>query len=497
MLGAPVSRDEIPPREALSTAPTAPRVHTVAVIGAGVMGAGIAHWLSSHGVRVILKDINAAAVARGMSAIQKLYDDAVKRRLVTPLEACTGLDRIQPTATDVPLRHVDLVIEAAVERLDLKQKLFRKLAAQVGSNTLLLTNTSALSVTQLGGSPGVSSSVAGLHFFNPVHRMQLVEIIVGDATAPATVQRAVRFAQQIGKLPVVVRDRPGFLVNRILMPYLLEAGHLFTSGAAIEDIDEAMLDFGMPMGPLRLIDEIGMDVSLHVAGTLATAFAPRLTVPAVLQQMIDAGWLGKKSSRGFYDHQGSSAVPNALAARFTTDTRSADLTHQELQDRLVLAMVNEAARCLEEGVVDSPADIDFAMVMGTGFAPFHGGPLRYADATGLREIVTTLDALSRSGSAGGPPASPDSAANRFTPCALLRDLAAVNGTFYPAPGTAGVPACEFGRRLAASSESRGEDAPPLAVEDGCATKATPSRTPSHQPTAPAAHPPFATRNSQL
>ena len=469
MLGAPVLGEEGRPREALATAP--PRVHSVAVIGAGVMGAGIAHWLSSHGVRVILKDINAAAVARGMTAIQKLYDDAVKRRLVTPLEARTGLDRIQPTVADVPLRHVDLVIEAAVERLDLKQELFRKLATQVGSNTLLLTNTSALSVTQLGGGTGVSNSVAGLHFFNPVHRMQLVEVVVGDATAPATVQRAVRFAQQIGKLPVVVRDRPGFLVNRILMPYLLEAGHLFTSGASIEDIDEAMLDFGMPMGPLRLIDEVGMDVSLHVAGTLATAFAPRLTVPAVLQQMIDAGWFGKKSGRGFYDHKGASAVPNALAARFATDTRSADLDHHELQSRLVLAMVNEAARCLEEGVVDSPADIDFAMVMGTGFAPFHGGPLRYADATGLREIVITLDTLSRSAgvspasppvprSAGVSPASPSTAETRFTPCALLRDLAAANGTFYPAPGTAGVLACEFRRRLAARSELRDDPATP-------------------------------------
>ena len=317
------------------------------------------------------------------------------------------------------MRHVDLVIEAAVERLDLKQELFRKLAAQVGPNTLLLTNTSALSITQLGGSAGVSKCVAGLHFFNPVHRMQLVEVIVGDHTAPATVQRAVRFAQQIGKLPVVVRDRPGFLVNRILMPYLLEAGQLFTSGASIEDIDEAMLDFGMPMGPLRLIDEVGMDVSLHVADTLATAFAPRLVVPAVLKKMIASGWLGKKSGLGFYDHAGKNAQPNALAARFTTDTRGANLDHEELQTRLVLAMVNEAARCLEEGVADSPADIDFAMVMGTGFAPFHGGPLRYADSTGVREIVVALDTLAGAGE------------TRFTPCALLRQLAKSNGIFYP------------------------------------------------------------------
>ena len=407
------------PDASAHAAPASTRVTSVAVIGAGVMGAGIAHWLSSHGVRVILKDINADAVAKGIAAIQKLYADAVKRRLLTPLEARTGLDRIQPAVTDVPLRHVDLVIEAAVERLDLKQELFRKLAAQVGSNTLLLTNTSALSITQLGGSAGVSKCVAGLHFFNPVHRMQLVEVIVGDHTAPATVQRAVRFAQQIGKLPVIVRDRPGFLVNRILMPYLLEAGQLFTSGASIEDIDEAMLDFGMPMGPLRLIDEVGMDVSLHVADTLATAFAPRLVVPAVLKKMIASGWLGKKSGLGFYDHAGKNAQPNALAARFTTDTRGANLDHEELQTRLVLAMVNEAARCLEEGVADSPADIDFAMVMGTGFAPFHGGPLRYADSTGVREIVVALDTLAAAGE------------TRFTPCALLRQLAKSNGIFYP------------------------------------------------------------------
>jgi 3-hydroxyacyl-CoA dehydrogenase/enoyl-CoA hydratase/3-hydroxybutyryl-CoA epimerase len=249
--------------------------------------------------------------------------------------------------------------------------------------------------------------------------MQLVEIVVGRQTAPEVLQRALRFVQQIGKLPVIVKDSPGFLVNRILMPYLLEAGRLFAVGASVVELDEAILDFGMPMGPMRLLDEVGLDVALHVAQTLAASFSDRMTVPESLVKMTQAGLLGRKSGRGFYVHSKSKeAMPNPQTASFVRDRRAANWPRLELQERMLLLMINEAARCLEEGIVSDAEDVDFAMIMGTGFAPFRGGPLRYADALGATKLVGAMEHLVDSG-------APD-----FKPCALLRNLAAKQGTFY-------------------------------------------------------------------
>ena len=227
------------------------------------------------------------------------------------------MDRIHPAPAEVPLRHADLVIEAAVENLELKKKIFQRLDELAGDDTILATNTSALPISEMAAGTRHPERVVGLHFFNPVHRMQLVEIIAARQTAPEVLQRAVKFAQQIGKLPVVVKDSPGFLVNRILMPYLIEAGNLFEAGAKIEDLDEAMLDFGMPMGPLRLLDEVGLDVSLHVAETLAAHFGDRMKIPDCLRKMTSDGLLGRKSGRGFYLHEKSKeAKPNPQVSTF-------------------------------------------------------------------------------------------------------------------------------------------------------------------------------------
>jgi 3-hydroxyacyl-CoA dehydrogenase/enoyl-CoA hydratase/3-hydroxybutyryl-CoA epimerase len=225
-------------------------------------------------------------------------------------------------------------------------------------------------------------------------------------------------------LPVVVKDSPGFLVNRILMPYLIEAGNLFESGASVEDLDEAMLDFGMPMGPMRLLDEVGIDVALHVAQTIAANYGDRMHVPQLLSKMATAGLLGKKSGRGFYFHaKGKEPAPNpaalALLSRITHHASRAS----NLQERMTLLMVNEAARCLEEEIVPDPADVDFAMIMGTGFAPFRGGPLRYADSVGATHIVAAMNRLV------------DSGATHFAPCALLRELAASGKKFYQSDST--------------------------------------------------------------
>jgi len=395
-------------------------VARVAVIGAGVMGAGIAQWISARQTPVILRDINVEQVARGMATIGKLYRDGTKRRVFTPLEARQGLDRVTPAPAEVPLRKVDFVVEAAVEKLDLKQKIFSRLAELASEETILATNTSALSVSEIAAVVRRPERVVGLHFFNPVHRMQLVEIVAAKQTSPATLQRTLQFVQRLGKLPVVVKDSPGFVVNRILMPYLIEAGHLFESGASIGELDAAMLEFGMPMGPMRLLDEVGTDVSLHVAETLAAALGGRLTIPGHLKEMVTAGWLGRKAGRGYYlhDKSGKDAKPNPGVAAYVKRNSAQSLSRDALCERMVLLMVNEAARCLEEGIVDAPDDVDFAMIMGTGFAPFRGGPLRYADATGIGNLVAAMRKWTGMG------------AKHFAPCELLARLAASGKGFY-------------------------------------------------------------------
>lgn len=394
-------------------------VARTAVIGSGVMGAGIAQWLSARQLPVVLRDLNTELLARGMANIAKLYRDGAKRHVFTEIEVRQGLDRIYPAPTEVPLRQVDLVIEAAVENLDLKMKIFRRFDELAGDDTLLATNTSALPISELAAGTRRPERVLGLHFFNPVHRMQLVEIVAARQTSMEALQRALRFVQQIGKLPVIVKDSPGFLVNRILMPYLVEAGNLFASGASVRDLDEAMLDFGMPMGPMALLDEVGIDVALHVAQTLAANYRDRMTVPEMLGRMVQAGFLGRKSGRGFYLHaKGKKPRPNPQVVDSASHAANQVSGFRNLQERMVLLMVNEAARCLEEEVVREATDVDFAMIMGTGFAPFRGGPLRYADTAGLTKLVEAMNRLSDSGAA------------HFRPCALLRTMAAGGKKFY-------------------------------------------------------------------
>jgi 3-hydroxyacyl-CoA dehydrogenase/enoyl-CoA hydratase/3-hydroxybutyryl-CoA epimerase len=395
------------------------QVSRAAVIGAGVMGAGIAQWLTSRQLPVILRDISTEQIARGMGAIANLYKDGARRHLFSATEVRAGMDRISPAVGDVPLRHVDIVIEAALEELESKKRIFRQLDDLAGDETVLATNTSALPVSELAASTRHPERVLGLHFFNPVHRMQLVEIVAARQTSPKVLQRALRFVQQIGKLPVIVKDSPGFLVNRILMPYLVEAGSLFDAGASVTDLDEAMLQFGMPMGPMLLLDEVGIDVARHVARTLALCYRDRMSVPDILAKMIKAGLTGRKSGRGFYVHRkGQSAQANPQVVNFANSRRAASLSREDLQQRMVLLIINEAARCLEEQIVCEPEEIDFSMVMGTGFAPFRGGPLRHADALGAKAVVDAMDRLVQSG------------ASHFEPCALLRSMAAAGKTFH-------------------------------------------------------------------
>lgn len=399
--------------------PAQPAPRRLAVIGAGVMGSGIAQWSSARGMPVLLRDVSVEQVGKGLATIHKLYQEARRRHLVDDTEMRAGLDRITAVSGEVPLYATDLVIEAAVEQMDIKKKIFAGLAAQSGARTILATNTSALSVAELAAATPQPGRVVGLHFFNPVHRMQLVEVVIGPQTDALVATRALRFVQQIGKLPVLVNDAPGFVVNRILMPYLVEAGLLFSRGNRLADLDRCMLDFGMPMGPLRLLDEVGLDVALHVAQELNRALNGRLPVPELLSTMTAKGWLGRKGGRGFYEYPArGEPTPHAAAQGLVQLDQPENRHRDEMQRRMVLLMVNEAARCVEEGVVRGPEDVDFAMVMGTGFAPFRGGPLRYADDQGVAEIVNELLRGAESD-------------RRFEPCELLKEMATDNRLFYP------------------------------------------------------------------
>ena len=401
-------------KKGTAKAPVEKVVHA-AVIGAGVMGSGIAQWLSSRGVTVILRDVSREQIELGLANIEKTYAGAVKRGLMSEEKAKQGRARIVASTAPMELRDVQVVIEAASEKIDIKKEIFRDLSMKVGPKTVVATNTSALPISELAACTISPDRVIGLHFFNPVSRMKLVEVVVGKETSEETKEHSLAFVRQIGKLPVIVRDSPGFLVNRVLFPYLVDAATLFENGVDADKIDNALVKWGMPMGPLRLIDEIGFDITIDIASTLEKAYGKRDRAPEILRKMQSAKMLGRKTGSGFYKYEGKSQTPNESLEqwrRSTARNEDVDLTH-----RLIFLMVNEAARCLEEIVVESPEDADYGMILGTGFAPFRGGPLRFADHFGLKKVADEMERLAQSD-------------EKFTPCALLKKHARDGTKFY-------------------------------------------------------------------
>ncbi len=389
----------------------------VAVVGAGVMGAGIAQLVALNGIPVAMKDINNEIVASGMKKIEALTSEAASKNVLSRSEADAALRNVTPTSEWGPLADADLVIEAVIEREDVKRAVFRQLAEQLGDSTVLASNTSALSVTRIAEATPHPERVAGLHFFNPVHRMHLVEVVRGRLTNDDTVATLVEFVRKIGKVPVVVADSPGFLVNRILFPYIDEAVRLVIEGVDGRSVDEVAKRFGMPMGPLELVDQVGVDIASDVSSTFAPLRRGDMgPSPERFAAMVKDGALGKKAGRGFYEYRNDRrgkltrwAIPEQPKVMgIEADKVSMSL----IEKRLIYPLINEAAKCLQEGVVHDAWAVDLAMVLGTGFAPFRGGPLRTADAIGLASVVRDLDALR---AAHG---------DRFEPAALLRTKAA-------------------------------------------------------------------------
>ncbi len=371
-------------------------IRRAAVLGAGVMGGGIAQLLAAKAsVPVRLKDIAPEPLAQGMAHARQLFDKQVQRRRITKPQALENMNRLRPTLDYSGFSSVDLVVEAIVERLDVKQKVFAELSAIVPESAILASNTSSLSIEAIGRDVEGPERVIGMHFFNPVDKMPLVEIVVSPLTSPDVTDSIVALCGTLGKTPVVVKDGPGFLVNRLLMFSMAEALSLLEDGVSIPALDRTMKQWGMPMGPVTLTDEVGLDVATHVAGILVDAFGDRLHVPEWIGRMVEAGRLGAKVGKGFYRYEGGKrvepdpAVYDLLGLSPTNDQPDV----LEVGHRIVLPMLNEAARCLSEGVVRDAADLDLAMIMGTGFPPFRGGLCRWADDEGPELLRERMEAL--------------------------------------------------------------------------------------------------------
>jgi 3-hydroxyacyl-CoA dehydrogenase/enoyl-CoA hydratase/3-hydroxybutyryl-CoA epimerase len=359
------------------------------VVGAGVMGGGIAQLLADQAsLPVRLKDIAAAPLALGMAHAHELFAGQVERRRLSRPRLLHKMNLLRPTLDYAGFASVDLVVEAIVERLEVKQRVFAELSAVVPPGAILATNTSSLSIDAIARDAEGPERVIGMHFFNPVDRMPLVEVVVGPRTAQDVVDTVVALCVELGKTPVVVRDGPGFLVNRLLMFSMAEALALLGDGVSIPALDRTMKRWGMPMGPITLTDEVGLDVATHVAGILTAAFGDRLHIPDWIGRMVEDGRLGTKVGRGFYRYDGrrrlevDEEVYELLGLSPTED----DPDPLEVAHRIVLPMLDEAARCLAEGVVRDAADLDLAMIMGTGFPPFRGGLCRWADDEGVSRL---------------------------------------------------------------------------------------------------------------
>ena len=371
-------------------------IYKVGVVGAGTMGAQIAEVVSYAGVPVILADVNPALAQRGTEAVRAIYQARVDKGKMSPEQLEEKMLLVTPSSGLEGFKDIDLAIEAVSEDIKLKELAFRELDHVCPRGAILASNTSALSISALGAATKRPDKVLGLHFFNPAYVMRLVEVVPGLATSPQTVDDAGSFAESIGKLPIVVKECAGFLVNRVLMAYVNEAVRALQEGAATrQEIDQEMVGFGMPVGPLALLDAVGLDISFEVARILYRSYGPRMTPAPLLEAMLKAGRLGVKSGHGFYDYvsgeeSGRDQEPGMERLLREVRPSGEHAVTRWSRSRLLLAMTNEAVTALQEGVA-SAADIDLALMAGIGYPKEKEGPLHFADRLGIDQVLHELE----------------------------------------------------------------------------------------------------------
>lgn len=380
----------------------AKEVKHLGLLGAGTMAGGIAYAAADKGVDVRMKDINFDAIGKGLKHARDLWMKLVKKRVITSFEFQQKMDRVTGALDYSGFELQDVVVEAIVEDMEIKKKVIAETAKHMRPNAIIATNTSSLSVNEMQTAHPHPEYFAGMHFFNPVNKMPLVEVIKGQKTSDETVATIFELAKKMGKMPVVVKDGPGFLVNRLLLPYMAEAAFLLQEGMDIEKVDRAYVKtFGMPMGPFALMDEVGLDVCIKVLKIFKKAFGDRIEIAPLMDKLATSGRLGKKNGKGFYLYNEKSyrqGVDPQIYTELGLSNPSSPLSDEVCIERGIFAMVNECARALKDDqIVDTPHEVDLAMIMGTGFPPFRGGLLKYADKYGIDKIVQKLELYSSKG----------------------------------------------------------------------------------------------------
>jgi 3-hydroxyacyl-CoA dehydrogenase/enoyl-CoA hydratase/3-hydroxybutyryl-CoA epimerase len=357
------------------------RPEHVHVVGAGVMGGDIAAWCALKGLRVTLQDQNKLAVASALGRAKALFTKQLKE----PYLVQAAMDRLMPDIKGLGIKTADLIIEAIIEKVEAKKALFVTLAKEAKKEAIFATNTSTIPLKEFSDNPEVQHRIIGMHFFNPVARMPLVEVIYTETLAPELIQKGMAFVRAIEKMPLQVKSSPGFLVNRILLPYLLESVRLLEAGIPAVAIDKAAVDFGLPMGPIELSDTVGLDICLYGAESLSHYF--KVSIPAELRKRVEAGHLGKKTGQGFYQFKNGKIIRPKLAEHYRLP--------EDVIDRLILSMANEAVACLREGIVADSDALDAGMILGTGFAPFRGGLMHYIAEQGESLVFQRLNLLAQ------------------------------------------------------------------------------------------------------
>lgn len=404
-----------------------PTPQTASVIGAGTMGQGIAAANVKRGVGVVLSDSRREALAAGVSGVvrEASYDKATKG---PSAEKAIDLAALVDGSTDsAQIGATDVIIEAIIEDANIKRSLFQSLEPHLGEQTILCSNTSTIPISKLAEGLKAPERFCGLHFFNPVRKMPLVEVIRGAQTSDATIAAMTAYSRKLGKTPVVVNDGPGFLVNRLLLPYMAEAALLAAEGVPIKTIERAAKDFGMPMGPLTLHDVVGLDVCLHAGSVMQQAFADRVANASIIEKLVEVGRLGQKNGKGFFDYPPTKpgkpprGVPSdevdAILQEESGKGKGEDVEQIDLVDRMMLPMLVEATRAIEDGIVDDVRDVDLALILGIGFPPHKGGLFHWADTLGAAAIVEKLKPLTPLG-------------KRFEATAMITDAASSNSKFY-------------------------------------------------------------------